>query len=99
MEAWRVSPCIEDCDVMDGTCALADRWRWAEDQFGSADLGDRRRTQRLVKVAAQMAGNSSGTIPQQTGTVADMKAAYRLFSERDVTHEAICRPHFQQTRE
>jgi hypothetical protein len=46
-----------------------------------------------------MAGNSSGTIPQQTGTLADMKAAYRLFSGDDVTHEAICRPHFQQTRE
>jgi hypothetical protein len=46
-----------------------------------------------------MAGNSSGSIPQQTGTSADMKAAYRLFSSDDVTHEAICRPHFEQTRE
>jgi hypothetical protein len=46
-----------------------------------------------------MAGNSSGTIPQQTGTLAAMKAAYRLFSSGEVTHEAICRPHWQQTRE
>lgn len=84
---------------MDGAMALADRRRWAEGQFGSADLGDLRRTRRLVKLAAQMAGNSSGTIPQQTGAVADMKAAYRLFSEEDVTHEAICKPHFEQTRE
>ncbi len=84
---------------MDGARALADRRRWAENQFGSADLGDLRRTRRLVKLAAQMAGHSSGTIPQQTGATADMKAAYRLFSEEDVTHEAICRPHFEQTRE
>lgn len=84
---------------MDGNLGLADRLRWAEDQFGSADLGDTRRTQRLVRLAWQMAGNSSGTIPQQTGTVADLKAAYRLFSADDVTHQSICGPHFEQTRQ
>ena len=84
---------------MDGELALVDRRRWSEEQFGTAELGDRRRTRRLVKLATQMAGNSSGTIPQQTGTPADMKAAYRLFSEADVTHEAICQPHFERTRE
>jgi len=84
---------------MDGTLTLADRRRWAENQFRPANLGDLRRTRRLVKLAAQMAANSSGTIPQQTGTLADMKAAYRLFSADDVTHEAVCRPHFEQTRE
>lgn len=83
---------------MDGKLAFADRRRWAEDQFGSADLGDLRRTHRLMKLAEQMASNSSGSIPQQTGAVADMKAAYRLFSAEGVTHEAICRPHFEQTR-
>jgi hypothetical protein len=83
---------------MDGELAVANRWQWAKDQFGSAELGDLRRTQRLVRLAAQMAGNSSGSIPQPTGNVADMKAAYRLFSANDATHEAICRPHFGQTR-
>ncbi|MFH1109142.1 MAG: IS4 family transposase, partial [Planctomycetota bacterium] len=52
-----------------------------------------------MTVATQMAGNSSGSIPQQTGAVADMKAAYRLFSAEDVTHQAVCAPHFAQTRE
>jgi hypothetical protein len=99
MDARRIGVLQGARDVMDGTLALADRRRWAENQFGSADLGDLRRTRRLVKLAAQMAGNSSGTIPQQTGSIADMKAAYRLFSAEDVTHEAICRPHFEQTRE
>ena len=84
---------------MDGAWALADRLRWADHQFGSANLGDLRRTRRLVKLAAQMAAKSSGTIPQPTGTLADMKAAYRLFSADDVTHQAVCRPHFEQTRE
>lgn len=90
---------LEAGNAMDGTLALADRHGWALGQFGSADLGDVRRTRRLVRLASQMAGNSSGTIPQQTGTTADMKAAYRLFADDEVTHEAICRPHFQQMRE
>lgn len=84
---------------MDGGLLLADRQRWAEEQFGSTDLGDVRRTRRLVRLAAQMAGNSSGSIPQQTGGTAEMKAAYRLFDKDDVTHEAICRPHVAQTRD
>jgi hypothetical protein len=84
---------------MDGGLLLADRAKWAQEQLGSAALGDVRRTRRLVTLATQMAGNSSGTIPQQTGAVAEMKAAYRLFSADDVTHEAICQPHFARTRE
>ncbi|MCP4594246.1 MAG: IS4 family transposase [bacterium] len=83
---------------MDGQLSHAERTGWAEAQFGEAVLGDVRRTRRLVKLGAQMAGNSSGSIPQQTECVADMKAAYRLFAQAEVTHEAICRPHVEQTR-
>jgi hypothetical protein len=83
---------------MEGMLALADREEWAASQFALADLGDKRRTKRLVKLAAMMGANSSGSIPQQTGGGADMKAAYRLFEAQDVTHAAICQPHFEQTR-
>jgi len=84
--------------AMEGVFALAQREAWAASQFGTTALGDRRRTKRIVKLAAQMAGNSSGSIPQQTGSAADMKAAYRLFDADDVTHAAVCAPHFAQTR-
>jgi hypothetical protein len=84
---------------MDGVATLARRKAWAQQEFGGAQLGDARRTRRLVTLAAQMAGNSSGTIPQQTGCAADMKAAYRLFAAERVTHAAILAPHLQQTRE
>jgi len=83
---------------MDGVGTLAQRRAWAEQQFGTAELGDARRTRRLVRLAAQMAGNSSGSIPQQTERAADMKAAYRLFASEDVTHAAILAPHLEQTR-
>ncbi len=75
---------------MDGQVRLADRTRWAREEFEAADLGDVRRTRRLMKVAEQMAGNSSGSISQQTERLADMKAAYRLFAQEVVTHEAVC---------
>jgi hypothetical protein len=84
---------------MEGVQILSDRDEWASSQFAAADLGDRRRTRRLVRLAAQMAGNSSGSIPQQTGGGADMKAAYRLFAQPEVNHAAICQPHFEWTRQ
>jgi hypothetical protein len=83
---------------MEGVGTLARRQGWAEQQFGTAALGDARRTRRLVALAAQMAGNSSGSLPQQTGNAADLKAAYRLFAPEGVTHAAILGPHLQQTR-
>jgi len=83
---------------MDGVPTPARRKVWARERFAEARLGDARRTRRLVKLAEQMAGNSSGTIPQQTGGVADMKAAYRLFAAPRVTHEAILEPHIAWTR-
>jgi hypothetical protein len=83
---------------MDGVVMLARRRVWAQQQFGAARLGDVRRTRRLVKLAAQMAANSSGSIPRQTGNAADMKAAYRLFAAENVTHAAILQPHLEQTR-
>ena len=60
---------------MDGGVALTNRLRWAETEFGTADLGDLLRGRRLVRLAVNMAGNSSATIPQQTSIPADMKAA------------------------
>ncbi len=83
---------------MEGIQVLSNPEEWAATEFATADLGDRRRTKRLVRLGAMMAGNSSGSIPQQTGGGADMKAAYRLFDAEGVTHAAICQPHFEHTR-
>ncbi len=71
---------------------------WAAAQFGSAQLGDRRRSQRLVKLATQVAANPSDSFPDQTEVWGDLKAAYRLFDCAEVTFAAIASPHWQQTR-
>ena len=71
---------------------------WAGEQFSDCDLGDKRRTKRLIKMAEQVANNSSASFCEQMETWGDLKAAYRLFDEDDVTFEAIARPHWEQTR-
>jgi len=83
---------------MDGIASVAEREAWAGAQFATAALGDRRRSRRLVQLATQMSGNPSGSIPQQTGSAAALKAAYRLFDTDAVTHAAVCAPHFAATR-
>lgn len=72
--------------------------RWAEQQFGTCELGDQRRTRRAVKLAAAMAANPDASTPDQTEDWADCKAAYRLFDQQDVTFEALVEPHWRLTR-
>jgi len=76
----------------------ADTRVWAREQFGTADLGDRRRTERLTRVAARMAADPSASIPGQMEGWAEAKAAYRLLDADGVTFEAIASPHWQRSR-
>lgn len=57
--------------------------------FGNAELGDRRRTARLVTTFEQMCRHPGGTLPDKLSTPADLKALYRLCASESVTHETI----------
>jgi hypothetical protein len=72
---------------------------WAQQQFGTCELGDRRRTKRVIKLAAQAAAMPDASTPKQTEGWGDCKAAYRLFAHEDVTFEALTAPHCAMTRE
>jgi hypothetical protein len=72
--------------------------QWAEEQFGTCELGDYRRTRRAVETAATFAANPSGSTPHQTENWADLKAVYRLFDSEGVTFRSLASPHWQQTR-
>ena len=72
---------------------------WAQAEFSGADLGDARRSRRLIKVAEGLARNPRGLLPQVFDKWAELKAAYNLFEERDVTYEAIMAPHITRVRE
>jgi len=72
--------------------------QWAQSQFTSAKLGDRRRTQRLVKIATHLAQSPGGTLPQAFPEWSDLKAAYRFFNQPKISFQEIQRPHWERTR-
>jgi hypothetical protein len=78
---------------------IVDTMQWAQQQFASCELGDRRRTRRLVRFAAQVAADPDANTPTQTEKWADLKAAYRLIDNQRVTFDAVAGPHWQQTRQ
>lgn len=66
--------------------------------FGSARLGDARRTKRLVKVADQVMSHPGGTLPQKLKNWSELMGLYRLVASDDVTHAAVIHTHCQRTR-
>jgi len=72
--------------------------QWAEAQWGNARLGDRRRTRRAVRLGAAIAAQSAASLPKQTQQWSDLKAAYRLLHQEEVTFEQLSLPHWQLTR-
>ncbi len=72
---------------------------WAMTEFGACELGDVRRTRRLIKAAAQALARPDGSTPEQTETWADCKALYRLMDCDDVSFQAIVGPHYQRIKQ
>jgi hypothetical protein len=63
-----------------------------EAMFGSAELGDRRRTARLVTTFDRLRRHPGSTLPNKLASPPDLKALYRLMDRREVTHEALMAP-------
>src|SRR5260370_27704214 len=77
---------------------VLDAQTWAETQFTTADLHDKRRTDRLVYLATQITAHPSGSFPQQTESWNDLRAAYNFFDCEDVTFQAIASHHWELTK-
>lgn len=67
------------------------------DEFTEADLGDRRRSRRLVRVAAALAKSPAASISAACGGWSETMAAYRLLSCDDYSPDALIAPHQQAT--
>jgi len=72
--------------------------QWAQMEFALVQLGDQRRTQRLVKLATRLAQSPGGTLPQAMPHWEELKAAYRFFSQPQNTYEQVLRPHWARTQ-
>lgn len=66
--------------------------------FGACQLGDRRRTRRLVRLADALLAHPEGSLPQKLQDPADYRALCRLVNQPPVTHAAVLAAHLQQTR-
>jgi hypothetical protein len=73
--------------------------KWAGETFGTTELGDLRRTDRLVKMATAIAENPSASLPESMRNWAETLAAYRFLDNEAVTHEQIMTPHWRTTRQ
>jgi hypothetical protein len=77
---------------------LPDTHAWAEQTFADVDLGDPRRTRRLVHSAARIAAH-----PQKAFTQVfswnDLRGFYRLCDQPTATTTTVQTPHWQQTRQ
>jgi hypothetical protein len=72
---------------------------WAKRQFGTVDLGDKRRGKRAMKMAEGMARKPLGSLPQQMGSWEAQKGAYRLLDNANVSHAGLSEPHWRNTLE
>src|SRR5208337_2997124 len=67
--------------------------------FSQVDLGDRRRTERLVKTVDIMCRHPGGTLPDKLNRPADLRAFYRLMNRPEVTHDILIVSHAAATRQ
>jgi hypothetical protein len=72
---------------------------FAQANFGQLDLGDKRRTLRLVRSAEKMCRHPGGTRPDQLNRPADLRGFYRLMNQPAVTHSVVMNGHTAQTRQ
>jgi hypothetical protein len=65
----------------------------ARDEFGGADLGDKRLGVRLVRMAALCAEDPAASFPQALKSEAALEGAYRFLNHEAVTPAKILQPH------
>lgn len=76
---------------------LSDPLAWAQSLFQSAELGDFRRTQRLVQLSAQLAAHSGQSIVQSLQSDAEIEAAYRFIRNDKINPRAIAEAGYRVT--
>ncbi len=80
--------------------AILNPTQWAERIFGGCELGDRRRTRRLVKLAAGLARHTGCSVNRSCeGDGAAQEGAYRWLRNPGIGHEQVLAGGFESTVE
>ncbi len=72
---------------------------WAAEELQYADLGDRRRNKRLIRLVSDLAAQPNASVTQASGDWAATQAAYDFWSSPHVKPEAIRLGHQKSTIE
>lgn len=72
---------------------------WAWEEFKDLELGDARRTQRLINLVDDLAAQPTGSIPLACGGWAETKAAYRLLDNPATDWRTMLEVHTTRTVE
>ncbi len=67
------------------------------EEFAELDLGDPRRTLRVMKLVAAMAKHPQESLPSSVGTEAELEAAYRLLNNEHVQYDDLLAEHRDRT--
>lgn len=94
---WRRQLCAEPPQLLPSQPPTDDPRDWAEQEFGTARLGDARLQQRLLVLARDFFARPTASVPQACGTRAKTKAAYRFFDQGQVTMDTVLQSHSQAT--
>ena len=70
---------------------------WAVHEFADADLGDERRTTRLVELASALGQHPTAALPEACGTGSMLKAAYRFFHNDGIAPQDMLHSHVEAT--
>jgi hypothetical protein len=77
--------------------SLSDDTTWAVHEFAEAELGDLRRTKRLIELATVLAQNPRASLPEASGNSAMLQAAYRFFANGAIEPQDIVHRHIEAT--
>jgi len=88
---WREVLCIEPVRRLDP------KVDWAQAEWGTVELGDRRLTQRLVAYGRARFSRPTANLPQACGSRAATKAAYRLLQHENASLQQFLSGHRETT--
>src|SRR5713101_1644497 len=80
-----------------GMSHVATDTNWAVREFADAELGDERRTKRLVELANVLGQHPTAALPEACGDGGMLKAAYRFFDNDAIDAQDMLQSHVEST--
>jgi len=76
---------------------MATATTFGSSHFGAAQLGHKKRTECLIRIADCIYRHPGGTLPAKFHNPKDYKAMVRLMNRPEATHAAVLAPHYERT--